>query len=324
MENTCSNPNCAAPAVDCHDIKKDYKNKCDHWLKNNPRKENKENKVVRKRKTDLPWTGEAFLYDQIDVISRRSSPYFIGIIGKANAGKTTFLAMLYTLLLRGEKFRKFEFAGTQTIIAWDRLYHTLNIQQNKVAFPNPTPSEYHRLLHIALKDKNKGQLKDILFSDASGEVFTWWAKKRNAENAENAQKIYLNSDAFILFIDCEDLIKRKNLAKIEIIDLAENLKRNLGNRPLVAVWSKSDKKDDVHPRIKESLEDELNDQFSQYNYIEIDISNFSKEDPDEVVHKNNIAVVDWLLERIEKTSSTKLLVDRVDKNDLFLNYKGND
>ncbi len=45
-----------------------------------------------------------------------------------------------------------------------------------------------------------------------------------------------NSNGFILFIDCDDLIKRKNRAKTEIIDIAEMLKSDLKNKPVLNVF----------------------------------------------------------------------------------------
>ena len=130
----------------------------------------------------------------------------------------------------------------------------------------------------------------------------------------------MNSYAFIVFIDCVDLIKRKNLAKTEIIDIAQMLQHDLKGRPVIAVWSKSDKKGEVHPKLKDSLKEELQSLFT--NYTEIDISNFSTDDPDKLVHENNLEVIDWLLKNILVQSGNKLMVSIRNKGDLFLNYKG--
>lgn len=320
MAEKCSNPDCAAPPH-CHDSGGDYQ-KCEFWLRNNSEKKQTNEKPKREiNKAALTWTGEPFKLEDVSQVSRRTSPIFIGVVGKSDAGKTTFLAMLYTLLLNGKKFIEFNFAGTKTILGWEVLYHKLKVQKNKVAFPDPTPSDYYRLLHFALRNKDN-QLKDIFFSDASGEVFSNWSQNREHKNAQNARWIYETSHAFILFIDCMDLIKRKNVAKTEIIDIAQMLQHNLQGRPVITVWSKSDKKDDVHPKIKESLTEELKSLFT--NYREIDISNFSTDDPDKLVHENNLKVIDWLLSRVLVPSEKELLVNGNYKNDFFLNYKGNE
>jgi hypothetical protein len=319
MEGKCSKyPECPAP-THCHEGNEVAT--CEHWLKNNPAKEAKKEKpVMEQRQSNLPWTGEPFLVEDIPQVSFRSSPIILGIVGKADAGKTTFLAMLYTLLLNGKSFEDFSFAGTKTIIGWDKLHHKLKVEKNDVAFPDPTDPKYHRLFHLALRGNN-GILKDILLSDASGETFSLWAQKREDANAEAARWIYENSHGFILFVDCEDLIAGKNSAKSKIIDIAQMLKYKLQNRPVITVWSKSDKKELIFPIIKDSLKYELASMF--VNYTELDISNFPTDEQDPIVHENNIKVVDWLLSKTIIPIGKEFSVETPNTNDLFLNYRGN-
>lgn len=317
MTGKCSNSDCAAP-ISCHEGKEKH-TECEFWMKSNAPQSKTTSAPKKEKKSDLPWTGDALTIDELPKVTYRNTPLIIGIIGKADAGKTTYLAMLFTLLLRGIKLKEFDFCGTKTINAWDELYQKLRVQQEGVIFPDPTPAQYIRLLHLALRNQKK-KLKDILISDASGEVFSIWSKNRNDENAENARWIYEHSDAFILFIDCDDLINRKALAKTDIVDMAQMLKHDIRNRPVIAVWSKSDKKEEVHPVIREKLQGELKELFE--NYKEIDISNFSSDDPDVLVHKNNIAVLDWLLSRVFIVSTSEILIENGSTiNDIFLNYK---
>lgn len=98
----------------------------------------------------------------------------------------------------------------------------------------------------------------------------------------------------MLFIDCEALITDKNVAKKEVLLIARQLKHDLKNRPVLAVWSKADKKNEVLPSIKDTLKTELKALFA--NYEEIEISNYLEPGPDELVHINNLAAVDWLME----------------------------
>jgi len=317
MAGKCSNPDCAAP-ISCHEGK-DIHTECEFWSNSGVELKTRKTGSKQEKKTDLPWTAEALNIDGLGGVTYRNTPIIIGIVGRADAGKTTYLAMLFTLFLRGGKLEEFNFCGTKTIKAWDDLYHKLKIQKESVAFPDPTPFQYIRFLHLALKNK-KDRLKDIFLSDASGEVFSLWSQNRDDENAENARWIYKHSNAFILFIDCEDLINRKNLAKTEIIDLAQMLKHNLKDRPVIAVWSKSDKKEEVHSRLKEKLQEELKELFE--NFEEIDISNFSVEDPDLLVHKNNISVLDKVLNKIYSSSKSIIKLENMNvPKDNFLNYK---
>ncbi|MDE5518741.1 TRAFAC clade GTPase domain-containing protein [Elizabethkingia meningoseptica] len=317
MTGKCSNPECAAP-ISCHEGKENH-TECEFWKKSNNLQPKAKSNSKKEKKSDLPWTGEALAIEELSKVTYRNTPVIIGVIGKADAGKTTYLAMLFTLLLRGIKLKEFDFCGTKTIITWDELYQKLKIQQNGVKFPDPTPAQYIRLLHLALRNQSK-KLKDIFISDAAGEVFSIWSKNRNDPNAENARWVYEYSNAFILFIDCDDLIIRKAQAKNDIVDMAQMLKHDLRNRPVIAVWSKSDKKAEVHSTIKEKLQVELKELFE--NYEEIDISNFSVDDPDALVHENNIAVLDWLLSRVFSVSKPKIAIeDKNTGNDIFLNFK---
>lgn len=181
MSGKCNLSECPAPDAPCHLGNEDY-TKCEHFvLEVIPRKNTKE-KVVDIKKASIGWSGQAFIIDELGLVSSRTSPILIGIVGKADAGKTSFLAMLYTLLLNGRKFKTLNFAGSKTTLGWDELYHKLKLKKGNVSFPAPTPVSSNRLYHFALRD-DKYQLKDILFTDTSGEVFSYWAVDRGDERA---------------------------------------------------------------------------------------------------------------------------------------------
>ena len=317
MTGKCNLPECPAPEAACH-LGKDDCTQCENFVVEEVTKKIKRGKGAELQKSSLGWSGQAFTTDELALVSSRTSPILIGVVGKADAGKTTFLAMLYTLLLSGKKLNDYNFAGTKTILGWDGLYHRLKIKKGNVAFPQPTPVTSNRLYHLALRNEEQ-QLKDVLFADASGEVFSLWSVNRNDENADNARWIYSNSNAFMLFIDCEALLVDKNSAKKEVMLIARQLTNDLRGRPVIAVWSKSDKKSEVLPSIKDTLKTELETLFS--NYKEIEISNFLEPGPDELVHTNNFTVVDWLLEKTMIPSSPDLTLDKIVSDDLFINYK---
>jgi hypothetical protein len=318
MKGKCMLSECTAPDLKCHFGVEDFA-QCSNFTAESSEKRVKKEKALDKSKSNLGWTGEAFTTDELNVVAIRTTPILIGLVGKADAGKTTFLSMLYTLLLNGSKLKNFDFTGTKTILSWDELYHRLKFKKGNVSFPQPTPVSSNRLYHFALRNKEH-QLKDILFTDASGEVFSLWAVNRNDDNAKNARWIYSNSDAFMLFIDCEALLLQKNVAKREVLLIARQLTHDLRERPIIVVWSKSDKKEGVLPAIRDAIKAEIKTLFS--NYTEIEISNFLEPGPDDLVHKNNLAVVDWLLEKIITPSLIDLTLEKIDSDDLFINYKG--
>src|SRR5688500_7332885 len=105
MTGKCKNDDCVAP-IACHLYGGDY-SQCKYWLMNNPIDKQKFVKSTGTAKGNSIWTGDPLSMDKLSQISHRTSPILLGILGKAAAGKTSFLGMLYTLLLNGKKFKDF-------------------------------------------------------------------------------------------------------------------------------------------------------------------------------------------------------------------------
>jgi hypothetical protein len=245
MRKTCSESGCDAPKSLCkHLMSFDYQD-CPYWNQTKIEKAATANKISIGSKV-IPWSGMELTPADISLLSHRSTPLIIGVVGAANAGKTSYLGMLYTLLFNGRKFQKWNFAGSYTLIAWEAQAKSLKIGINgKVAFPKATPSapDYYSFYHLALKKEK--QLYDVLFADSSGEVFTKWAADTEDAEAENAKWIYQNSDALIFFVDSEALIEGRGRVRNKIAQLATQISARLNGRPLVIVWSKADKIDQI-------------------------------------------------------------------------------
>lgn len=321
MLKSCSNPNCTAPKGLCNDQMNREFQLCPNW--NNENKETKTEKIEgSKVKAEVvPWSGLALRPKEIELLAHRSSPFIIGTIGAPKAGKTSYLGMLYTLLFNGKRFVNWNFAGSITLIAWETLAKYLKIKENgKVDFPEPTPSnpDYYSLYHLALR--NDDSLYDVLFADSSGEVFTLWANDTEDVNAENANWIYENSDAFIFFVDCEDIIAGRGRAKRNITQLAGQVSANLGERPVVIVWSKADKIDGIPQNMKDAITESMGHYFP--NALTISISNFSKKDPDVLCHKNNLIVTEYLLDYLTTPREIDFFAEMDEISDLFFKYRG--
>jgi len=321
MRNKCSNPDCPAPRGLClAHASPDYQ-KCEHWLGNKMDPPVEKPKAVEKKVQSLPWTGEPFQPTDIEIVSQRSAPLIIGMIGGAYAGKTSYLGMLYTLLFNGKRFERWSFAGSYTLAAWETLAQYLKIKSDgTVKFPPPTPSnpDFYSLYHLALKREDL--FRDVLFVDSSGEVFKLWSEDTQDPNAENARWIYNNSNAFILMVDSVALINRRGEAKNEIVQMAEQLAANLQGRPVTIVWSKADKIEDIRENIKKALEEDLAQLFANSQVFEV--SNFPKSIPDTLCHTNNPAVVEYLLEKLNEPRAIRLLPQVSASDDLLFNYRG--
>jgi Double-GTPase 2 len=280
----------------------------------------KKKSADQKNKT-IFWTGDFLTPETIRLISASSSPHIIGIVGTAKAAKTSYLGMLYTLLLNGRFPSSFHFSNSYTLTAWERLSFGLRFHQGEVLFPETTPSnpDFHSIYHLGLK--NDTGLKDVLFADASGEVFGQWAINANDTNASSVRWIHENASGFILFVDSQALIDRRAEAKENILDIANRLKQDLGKRPVAIVWSKADKISEIRPNIKSSLQEELKNIFGSQSK-ELEVSNYTFQDPDLKCHENNLAVLNWLMDQMGATSDISFeLENPIGSKDTFLNYR---
>ncbi len=321
MRKKCNKADCPAPKGLCLENLNNDHPKCEYWLGSQIDQPIEKQKKISGTAKSLPWTGEPFLPTDIEIVSQRSSPLIIGMVGSADAGKTSYLGMLYTLLFNGIKFNHWSFAGSYTLAAWETLAQYLKIKPNgKLEFAPPTPSnpDYYSLYHLALK--KEGLFRDVLFADSSGEVFNIWSENTQDPNAENARWIYEKSSAFIFMVDSVALIERRGAAKSEIVQMAEQLAANLKGRPVAVVWSKADEIGNIRENIKNALSDDLSQVLGNAQVFEV--SNFSKSDPDILCHKNNIAVTEYLLDKLNETKKIILAPQDGDLDEMFFNYKG--
>lgn len=321
MREKCTKNDCPAPRGMCLEQGSHEHPKCKYWGGASENNEPLTNKTGVKKATSLPWTGEAFQPEDIEIVSQRSYPLIVGMVGCADAGKTSYLGMLYTLLFNGKKLSNWNFAGSYTLAAWETLAQCLKIKSNggiKFAPPTPANPDYYSLFHLALK--KGGLFRDVLFADSSGEVFTLWSEDTQDVNAENARWIYENSSAFIFMVDSVALIEKRGEAKGEIVQIAEQLAANLNGRPVAIVWSKADKIKDIPTIIKNSLEEDISIIFKDQHVFEV--TNFSKSDTDVLCHKNNIDVIEYILDKLIKPNKATLEPVVNDSDDLFFQYRG--
>ncbi|TYA74934.1 TRAFAC clade GTPase domain-containing protein [Seonamhaeicola marinus] len=321
MLKKCSNPDCTAPKGLCAThASPEYEN-CSNWKQKNTKSAIGSTKQRSSKSKELSWTGVELQPTDIGIVSHRGKPSIIGIIGAANAGKTSYLGMLYTLLYNGKRFKNWSFVGSYTLAGWEKLAMYLRLDPNgKVDFPEPTPSnpDFYCLLHLALR--NGHDFYDLIFADTSGEVFTQWSKNVDDINVENARWVYKNSSSFIFFVDCEALIKNMGREKQRIVQLAAQVAKDLGGRPITIVWSKADLINDIRENIKLAVERSLDNYFPEADVIEI--SNYSKDDPDKLCHENNLNVTEFLLDKLNTPKKSNLTPDIGNTSDYFFRYKG--
>ncbi len=314
----CSQEGCNAPIDFCLETATPNYQQCRHFREHQEQKSEERKNI---NTNAIPWTGQALQPDQIPLLSHRSNPKIIGLVGSSGAGKTTYLAMLYTLLYNGKRINSWNFAGSYTLTDWELQAKSLQIKDNgKVPYPDTTPSapDFYSLYHLALR--NKGHLHDVLFADSSGEVFYKWSINIDDPSASNARWIYEQAHGFLFFIDCEAIIEKRGVAKADILQLAEQVKSGLNDRPITLLWSKADMVNEIRPNIKEAIEIGLKELFP--HAISLQISNYSKSDSDQLCHINNLQACELILESLNTPQSLTVIPTMGNNSDLFFQFRG--
>jgi len=292
----CIKEGCHAPDHFCLELAGPLHEKCQNFITAEALEIQAETAKKPVSATSIPWTGEWLQPEQLDLLTHRGTPRIIGLVGSSGAGKTSYLAMLYSLLFNGKRLENWDFAGSYTLNGWELQAKTLQVQEDgTVRNPNATPSDtdFYSLYHLALR--HDSFLHDILFADSSGEVFSKWADNVNDPAAENARWIYDNAHAFLLFVDCEAIIEQRGRARRDIVQLVEQVKRGLRGRPVVIVWSKADLAKLMRENIVEAIKESLAVTFPEA--VSLEISNYSKSDSDQLCHINNLGVVKTVLDQ---------------------------
>ena len=317
----CTKEGCYAPNDICVELASPRHEQCEFFIKARNIEASTTTAKVSAAATSIPWTGEWLRPEQLDLLAHRGKPKIIGLVGSSGAGKTTYLAMLYSLLFNGKLIENWDFAGSYTLNGWELQAKTLQVQEDgTIRNPDATPSDkdFYSLYHLALR--HDGFLHDILFADSSGEVFTKWADNVNDPAAENARWIYGNAHAFLFFVDCDAIVEQRGRAKRDIIQLAEQVKSKLRGRPVVIIWSKADLAKDMLENIVEAIEQSLSETFPGATSLEI--SNYSKSDSDQLCHVNNISVAETVLNLLTSPQPLRIAPASIQTNDFFFLYRG--
>jgi len=270
----------------------------------------------------VSWTGSVLGRTDLEPLMARSRVLLLGLVGMENAGKTTFLALLYSLLRSGQAIPGYRFAGSTTLAGWELIAGFLTFRDgyNQITFPPHTSRNAGRvpgLLHLALRD-DAGQLVDVIFTDAPGEWFNEWRSNAQAAGAVGAAWTYEHGDGFLLFADCEELAGpglQRGAARTNIQMMADRLVAKLGKRPLGLVWAKSDVAN-VRPTVREKLQRYIEEK-QPLRYREFAVS--VKQDEAVRWHQQVLEAVAWLLDtlRTEAGERQPAVVPAV-TNDLFL------
>lgn len=114
--------------------------------------------------------GDLLLVDDASKMLQRRASRVIAIVGPKEAGKTTLIASIFELFLRGP-IGPFHFSGSRTLYAFERACHPSRaISQNVVPKTERTLLTDVRFYHLAMR-KDDGPPVDTLLADRNGEDY---------------------------------------------------------------------------------------------------------------------------------------------------------
>ena len=192
----------------------------------------------------FPWTGRPFGLKDLRFIATVRRPRIIGMLGLADAGKTTLLGMLYLMLYRGHRVAgDGSFSGSYTMLGWENIARFLQLTSSgPIQFP-PHTTQSGRipgLLHLRFSAPNRGD-HDFLLTDAPGEWFSNWTDNATAENAAGARWIASNADKIVIFADTAALTGAKQgPARSRLEFLIRRVQYNFSKDAVALLWSKTD------------------------------------------------------------------------------------
>jgi hypothetical protein len=246
----------------------------------------------------VPWTGNSLGSRGLSFVAARGATRLLGIVGLSDAGKSTFLLMLYLLLARGHSLRTGSFAGSFTLGGWDHLARRMRLTSpEQPRFPPHTPigaGRYPGMLHLRLRP-TEGAMTDLLLTDASGEWFREWTVDAEASAAEGARWIVDQADAFLLVVDCARLSGEPRTVAAPFastVRLAERLRDHAGGRRIGVVWAKADQT--PLPEIRRRLEEQFARFFPDHASFEVTVDAVRDPTTDRLVQY--LEAVDWVAE----------------------------
>lgn len=242
MNQRCTNPNCYAHEGELCALGERDPSECAAWSAAEPTTASADTPTPSAR---VPWSGGALGLTDLANLTPRGRHILVGVLGAHDAGKTTLLTGAYLHLLRGGKLGGAHFAGSHSLGAWESLATSLRFDDaaRSPTFPPHTPRGIHRvpgLLHLALRDPEDTH-RDVFLTDAPGEWFTQWAIRQDAPEAEGARWTERHADVFLVVADCQRLSgPERGQARSHTRHLIERLGNQVGSRPALLVWAKSD------------------------------------------------------------------------------------
>ncbi len=263
----------------------------------------------------LPWHSQSLGLDDIRFVAARGQLHIVALFGAYNAGKTTFLATLYLLLMNGVHLDSKSFAGSFTLSGWEDLAHSLRIPGKRFSpgqYPHfPPHTRIHNaptpgLLHLAFRNA-KDEMRDYLFTDPPGEWFERWADNEDDPLTEGARWMARRSTAIAIFADSEALAgPHRGEERQRLSSLMLRIASSTSRQRVALVWAKSDIS--VKQGIRNQLEAEFNDYFQERQTRIFCIAAVPKNDSSIMeAGRGVLDVVDWLMDSSLRSETSDMI-----------------
>jgi hypothetical protein len=164
----CANPACKVK-TDGRCVEGLEKDKCPHYGKPLAVSGSVEPAQAERHGIILP-SGDLLGQEEASQLLRRGNARIIAVVAPKDAGKTTLIASVFELLLRGP-IGLFEFAGSRTMYAFERACHpSRGVSRNARPKTERTLLTTVKFYHVALR-KNDGVALDLVVADRNGEDY---------------------------------------------------------------------------------------------------------------------------------------------------------
>ncbi len=283
-----------------------------------------------------PWTGRALSGSDVAPLVGHARPFLIGLLGSSDAGKTTYLMTSYLRLHQGRSVEAYRFAASYTLGGWENLadYGRFGPGQPP-RFPPHTSSGLERtpgLLHLAFRHEKSGThdmaaqkatTVEVLLADAPGEWFDQWAVASDASASEGARWIIRHADGIMLFLDCDALAgSQRGGAVTKLVRLLDRLGPKVMERPVAAIWSKTDRYPDIPAAIRVRIETALVLRLPNRKEFFVRAGN-PDPDPQSGVPEGGVAAsMAWLLDEIKLQTMRMEASPPFKSPDPFFAYRG--
>jgi hypothetical protein len=174
----------------------------------------------------------------IDSLLRSRGGIVVGVVAGPEVGKTTMIATLYELVRRG-RMSSVHFAGSETLRGYEQRAHLARLASGRTKPDTPHTPVGAKLSFTHLRVETGQTIKEIFFSDRSGEHFDS-AIHRPVEFGSFAELERAN--IVLMLVDLRSLIDRSHLVTSNARSLVLGMTQHglLAGKALMLVGTKYD------------------------------------------------------------------------------------